>query len=257
LIALIDWKISSLYQPYSFQKFSFANPARGGGGGGSSTDPSLSSHKTPLNVPDLTHFQSSVAAQIETNDDENMEIANESFSASGSQIQSQKIVSLSSFVHEISSMLFHLGHHLSASPGLLTKLCRLLKVRLESLDVSNLDVSTQTVVDLDSTESSDCELLNIYRITSCVILPSLSRIDCNPAVSALCWSIISLFPFNTRFTMYGIWKGDGLGKQVLFLLPVVDVDDSLSLCMSPRVSDQSHWRSSMLKRKLSRDPRLV
>jgi hypothetical protein len=241
LVALIDWKISSLYQPYGFQKFSLAGPSL------RATKPG-SEHL--LNIPDLTHVQMNASSAHSNEGGEDvMEIVH----PCPEQIQSQQIVSLACLVQELSSMLLHLGHHLSASPELLTKLCRLLKVRLESLDVSKFD-ATQASLELETVEATDNEVLNIYRITSSVLLPSLSRIDCNPAVSALCWSIISLFPFNARFTMYGIWKGDGLGKQVC--LSVYPPLLSLFLILT-RASDQSHWKSSMPKRRLYKGRRLA
>lgn len=196
LISLIDWKIDNIYQPFSFRKYSLAGP-------GSNTK------KDDLPIPDLGAFHFHGAQDVP---EDQMEIVQSGLRG----VQSQKIQALESFVYEISPMLFYLGHNLSSSPSLYTKLCRLLKIRMDSLDIKSCDVSQVTFANLTG-DTCDNEVLNIYRIISAVLLPSLSRIDCNPAISALCWSVVSVFPFNTRFTMYEIWKGEGLGKQVFLI----------------------------------------
>lgn len=193
---MIDWKIETIYQPFGFRKFSLAGPG-------------LKKTKSDLNIPDLVALN--LHGTVDSSED-NMEVVQ--FSSRG--LQSQKVETIEHFVNEISPMLFHLGHNLSSSPSLYTKICRILKSRMDSLDVSSCDVS-QVTFDILSVDSDENEILTIYRIVSAVLLPSLSRIDCNPAISAICWSVISLFPFNTRFTMYEIWKGEGLGKQVFLL----------------------------------------
>jgi hypothetical protein len=221
LIALIDWKIETIYQPFGFQKYSLAAPPVTAPGAGHD-----------LNIPDLSVINHLHASTSEHGgggggggggDDEQMEIVQ----TENQNFQCFKIQSLENFTSEISSMLLHLSHHLSASPSLYSKLCRLFKIRLESLpNLSTFDpsASSSPAVDLNSCssiETDENEIVNIYHLVSYVLLPSLSRIDCNPAISALCWAVISQFPFNSRFTMYAIWKGDGLGKQVsppLYLL---------------------------------------
>jgi hypothetical protein len=207
LIALIDWKIETIYQPFGFQKFSLGAPSK------------QNSHQ--LNIPDLSCVEHlslhglNHSSPTSSADDQSMEIVSSDLAMtppSQKSFQSSKIHSLDTFVQEISAMLFHLSHHLSASPSLYTKLCRLFKIRLESSQELSAFDPSQVSVDLNDTHGS--EVVNIYRIISSVLLPSLTRIDCNPAISALCWAVISQFPFNARFTMYGIWKGEGLGKQV-------------------------------------------
>ena len=222
LIALIDWKIETIYQPFGFQKYSL---------GSSSSSLVKVDH---LNIPDLSvvnhlpvYSSSQQHGRHSSSGDENQDmeiVQSEDESNDSRDPQCSQIQSLDTFISEIATMLFHLSHHLSTSPSLYTKVCRLFKIRLESLsNLSNFDPSSLSssspMVDLNSCSSLEIdgnEIVNIYHLISYVLLPSLSRIDCNPAISALCWAVVSQFPFNARFTMYAIWKGDGLGKQVCF-----------------------------------------
>lgn len=224
LISLILWKIDKLYQPIGFENFNLAGPPRKSKKDPSSLFiPNLNRIETFFNNNTIEHgLDIGIGGLIDNdgdnnnnnisndNNNDNMEVIS---SQSTKLLQCEQILTFDSLTSEITEMLLYLGHHLSCSPNLFTKLCRIIRLRMDSINISTFD-SSKYQIDFDSNEVHQNEALNIYRIVSLVLLPSLTRIDCNPAISALCWNVVSQFPFQTRFSMYGIWKGDGLAKQV-------------------------------------------
>ena len=225
MISLVLWKIEKLYQPLGFEKFNFAGPPR------KSDDNNNNPHSFVPNLKYIEMFSGNTENPNEINHDNNMNqeadtpnvVVNNNEDNNDMEvvkprlltqsIQNDQILSVDSLIEEFTEMLLFLGHQLSTSPTLFTKICRLIRSRMDILDISTFD-SSKHQVDFESLEVSGNEILNIYRIVAFTLLPSLSRIDCNPAISALCWGVVSQFPFQTRFAMYGIWKGDGLAKQV-------------------------------------------
>ena len=135
--------------------------------------------------------------------------------------QLERIASLDHVVTDLKPMLISLGHHLSTSPVLFTRICRLLKLRLESLRAAHscTEVGGGAANMDEAALLATPEVKDMLFIISETLLPALTKLECNPAQSALLWGLMSLLPFQTRFDMYRVWKGEGFGKQVsLFLL---------------------------------------
>jgi THO complex subunit 2 len=49
----------------------------------------------------------------------------------------------------------------------------------------------------------------------CALLPALTVSDFNPAAPRQLWRVISLLPFQLRYSLYDLWRGAGLGKDGL------------------------------------------
>ena len=186
LIALVEWRMAPVYASISFSRFKL----------GRSRPEQMDTAVSSVLIPSQSSGSNG-----------DMELAEESGEAvSGSSgtpayPQSLQVQSEESLVEEVLPMLLSLGHHLAASPRVFTQLCRLLKNRVTSFG---------TITSVGENE----ELQNIVQLLQDVLLPSLSQLDCNPALTTLCWSVLSLFPFQTRYSLYTSWKGDGVGKEV-------------------------------------------
>lgn len=55
----------------------------------------------------------------------------------------------------------------------------------------------------------------VMEVLQDVMLPALSRIESNPALSALVWQSIGLLPFQLRFAVYDAWRGEAVAKEAL------------------------------------------
>ena len=83
---------------------------------------------------------------------------------------------------------------------------------------NNSSSSSYTIDQTQSTEQSSEGSINAVSTILChVLLPALSSHTSisgnNPYLSSLLWSILSLLPFNIRFTLYDHWHGGGIGKD--------------------------------------------
>jgi hypothetical protein len=196
LLSLIQWRIDNLYRPFGYERLNL-----------SSSPPSQKQNRVVprLDGLEVTH-EGAESAEAEGGGGA-MELADFVSSTPSADIQCLQLTSLDTVINDLSPMLLLLGHHLSTSPQLLSRICQLLARR-----GAEMTLPTNTTSGSSSVVNEETALL--IRIVSEVLLPSLTRIDCNPAIASLCWSVISLFPFQIRFDMYSAWRGGGLGKSV-------------------------------------------
>lgn len=101
--------------------------------------------------------------------------------------------------------MFHaLGPSLYTDPVLLQKLLRLMRTILES--ELNIEPAMPPSVAMDD------DKLALYHdiislLDSCV-LPSLSYMECNCCVAEEIWSVVKLYPYNIRYSLYSRWKNE-------------------------------------------------
>jgi hypothetical protein len=88
---------------------------------------------------------------------------------------------------------------------------------MESLRAAHAAVADASEIN-EASLLADPELKDILLIISETLLPALTKLECNPALAALLWGMLSLLPFQVRFDIYRVWKGDGFGKQVRYCL---------------------------------------
>ena len=97
-------------------------------------------------------------------------------------------------------MAVKLGPSLYVDPILQYKLIRIMHKILSEMnaDVNNLPKTPQH-------EELYHECITLLDST---ILPALSYMDCNCCVAEEIWSVIKLFPYHYRYSLYGRWKND-------------------------------------------------
>lgn len=98
------------------------------------------------------------------------------------------------------AMAMKLGPSLHHDPILLYKLIRIMSSILTTMSV---DTNNGPKTERDELLYYDC----ISLIDSSV-LPALSYMDCNCCVAEEIWSIIKLFPYHHRYSLYARWKND-------------------------------------------------
>lgn len=144
-------------------------------------------------------------------------------------VQCNQISTNEEFISEIIPMLNILSHHLSTSPSLYAKICRVLKPIVEihlptgeSTNVADMEVDgAPSVISIPVLHVHfSTEITTLNTLVSNVLLPSLSRIECNPMIATCLWDVISLFPFQLRYQAYEAWKGAGLGKNAIDYKPL-------------------------------------
>lgn len=98
------------------------------------------------------------------------------------------------------AMATKLGPALHHDPILLYKLIRIMNSILTDMNVdANSGPKTQT----DELLYNDC-----ISLIDASILPALSYMDCNCCVAEEIWSIIKMFPYHHRYSLYARWKND-------------------------------------------------
>lgn len=124
-------------------------------------------------------------------------------------------------ISEVPSLLSYLGYHVREYSDLFARLCKITKNYI--VNHVNMPSNTNT-----TTTTNDHEVLNINlneKMTSfeydsilnliCnVYLPALSSYQGNnPFLAGQVWSVVSMLPFQIRFTIYDRWYGGGIGKD--------------------------------------------
>lgn len=204
LIALVSWAMDDVYRPIGYFSLKLAAPAV----------TEESNGILPL-VPCFSGSEggeeSGAAMDVGHNedDDEAGAVPMKSFHNK----QFEVIEFRDQVVVQLKPLLIALGHHLSGSADLFSRVCRVLKVRMETL-VRQCTPPSTTVTD-EAKLLAEPELKDILLIISETLLPALTKFECNPALAALLWGLLSQLPFQVRFDMYGVWKGDGFGKEVI------------------------------------------
>ncbi len=136
----------------------------------------------------------------------------------GSDVQCIQVSTLSGILSDVFPMLRVLGHYLSASPSLFCRLCRVLKACLEE-SVRPVGAVGAEKMEVDGNNDNNGEVSDtvqsIADIVSTVLLPSFSKIQCNPSAASRLWELMSLLPYDVRYRVYDSWKGNALGKQAI------------------------------------------
>lgn len=102
-----------------------------------------------------------------------------------------KVKSIESFpeiFNDVFSMILALGPHLHIDPILMAKIIRLSRHWM-----------------LQKTNSPDFGIA-ISNVIEQSLLPSLSLLDCNCCMAEELWSLLKLFPYQSRYTFYYQWK---------------------------------------------------
>lgn len=97
-------------------------------------------------------------------------------------------------------MAIKLGPALHHDPILMYKLIRIMNSMLTDM---NVDATNGP-----KTENDQQLYYNCISIIDASILPALSYMDCNCCVAEEIWSIIKMFPYHHRYSLYARWKND-------------------------------------------------
>lgn len=186
LIALVEWRLRHVYEGVGYLGMSLGR---------------IRDQKLPMCISEASLPVLGEGGSLAEQEDSGMEVVSESGEVAVAS-QCQQVLRIEDVITETMPMLLALGHHLSASPRVYTQICRILKSRLDSYG--------SPLTNVENNEELKC----IVKLLQQVLLPSLSTLECNPALTTLCWSVLSLFPFQTRYSLYSNWKGDGLAKGV-------------------------------------------
>ena len=98
------------------------------------------------------------------------------------------------------AMATKLGPSLHHDPILLYELIRLMNSILIDM---NVDANSGPQTPTDELLYYDC-----ISLIDASILPALSYMDCNCCVAEEIWSIIKIFPYHHRYSLYARWKND-------------------------------------------------
>jgi len=106
---------------------------------------------------------------------------------------------------------------IASQPILYCQLCRLLKALLEKeKSAENLSGSAYSLLKM--------------------LVSSLSLFSPNPAISADLWSLLSVLPYPTRYSLYRDWRGGGLEKAGLSSKPLFQVQSEMEAGKAARYS---------------------
>lgn len=98
------------------------------------------------------------------------------------------------------AMATKLGPSLHHDPILLYKLIRIMNSILSDM---NVDANTGPKTPSDELLYFDC-----ISLIDASVLPALSYMDCNCCVAEEIWSIIKMFPYHHRYSLYARWKNE-------------------------------------------------
>lgn len=98
------------------------------------------------------------------------------------------------------AMATKLGPSLHHDPILLYKLIRIMNSILNDM---NVDANSGPRTSTEELLYFDC-----ISLIDASILPALSYMDCNCCVAEEIWSIIKMFPYHHRYSLYARWKND-------------------------------------------------
>jgi THO complex subunit 2 len=125
----------------------------------------------------------------------------------------QPIVTLEDLPSELASMLSYVRHHIAKDVNLYFRVCRLLKACLKSLPDKDK---------ADSTRGSTSRIIttSLLPALQCIGFkpassPDKWEVNTNPAAAFVLWEAVELFPYSERYSMYEVWKGEGLGKEFI------------------------------------------
>uniref|UniRef100_A0A182M4N4 THO complex subunit 2 n=1 Tax=Anopheles culicifacies TaxID=139723 RepID=A0A182M4N4_9DIPT len=106
-------------------------------------------------------------------------------------------------------MFTALGPSLHYDSVLLYKLLRLMRVILTDMNVDPLNPPTPGIT-LTEHEQLYYDILSLLDSS---VLPALAYMDCNCCVAEEIWSIVKLYPYQYRYSLYARWKNDTFQLQ--------------------------------------------
>jgi THO complex subunit 2 len=135
-------------------------------------------------------------------------------------------------------LLKHLHLHISKDVVLFAKICRLLKAQYNSVShKSVLFCSLFVLTEANSKKKKKGIEVpireEIEKVIEKVLLPGLSLIPANPGISSELWELIKVFPYTTRYRLYGYWKNISYAKHPdLMLAKAAAVSETKKLMRS-------------------------
>ncbi|XP_022903408.2 THO complex subunit 2 [Onthophagus taurus] len=96
-------------------------------------------------------------------------------------------------------MLLLLGPSLRYDSVLMYKIIRIAKLALSSYGIEN----HRSII-----PTNDTLYYDVITLLDTTILPSLSYMDCNCSVAEEIWSLLKLYPYQTRYCLYSRWKNE-------------------------------------------------
>ncbi|XP_055542329.1 THO complex subunit 2 [Wyeomyia smithii] len=118
-----------------------------------------------------------------------------------SKLAPPPVTTISKLRNHAFPMFIALGPSLHYDSVLLYKLLRLVRVILTEMNVDPLNPPGP------KTENEPL-YYDILSLLDSAILPALSYLDCNCCVSEEIWSIVKLYPYQYRYSLYARWKND-------------------------------------------------
>ena len=114
---------------------------------------------------------------------------------------------LDEFIIACFPLLQALSESYCLQPALYAQVCRLTKVLM-------LKEKKSTTIILSPTS---------YDFLKSFLVPSISILPPNPALSVDLWFVLDLLPFSVRYKLYGDWRGPGLERSGMDLKPMARV----------------------------------
>lgn len=198
LCDLLLWATSEIYYPLGFKKLSFN---------------SKNGNKDAIYDKRSIYYRS-------TDDMKRIILNKDNLNVMRSQ-QMEMFRDLSTFPRDIVPLLHVLQHNISSSSVLFTRICRLLEahIKLETPTLIPTNSIRPGLFTGSKTETNDKEVVlklkDAIEIISVVLLPGLTVSTNIPFFSLQLWRMLSLLPFQIRFSLYDSWKGKGLAKEGL------------------------------------------
>lgn len=106
-----------------------------------------------------------------------------------SGVEYKSIESFPELFTDVFAMVLALGPHIYIDPILMAKVIRLSRHWM-----------------LLKSNTPECGIAAISNVVEQVLLPSLSLLECNCCMAEELWSLLKLFPYQTRYTFYYQWK---------------------------------------------------
>ena len=127
------------------------------------------------------------------------------------------------FAATIAPMMACLTYHVSSSPVLFTKLCRLLRANVAAAMAALPPNAPEAA--LQAAIHAPLEIVSEH------LLPALSVGSSNAFLSSQLWLVLQQVPFQQRFRVYDEWQAKGFGKEALAIgkAPIVAYAEAVAL----------------------------
>ncbi|GFQ66742.1 THO complex subunit 2 [Trichonephila clavata] len=148
-------------------------------------------------------------------------------------VEIKKIENFTELFNDVFEMVYALGPHLHIDPVLMAKIIRLSRFWMSS-----------------KSEVPEYGAAAISNIVEQSLLPSLSLLECNCCMAEELWSLMKLFPYQTRYTFYFNWKTSASTSHPLLIKVKADILKRLKYIMK-RLSKENVKPSGRQIGKLS------